>query len=89
MEREAEVMDREDFIPKIHWYFILANYMVGNYSEDKMKKELLGTVEKAVNFTPKGRTEFMSFVDRLSFSLPELFSTIKSHLFLKQPGSKF
>lgn len=81
LKREAEVMTREDYIPKIHWYNILANYMVGNYSEDKFKKELIQTAEFADNFTQKGRTEFLMFINRLSFTFPELFSSIKSHLF--------
>lgn len=81
IEREAEVMRREDFIPKIHWYNMLANYMVGNYSEEKLKKELVKTTENTDNFTTKGRLEFLVFVDRLSFTLPELFSSVKSHLF--------
>lgn len=81
LEREAEVMDREDFIPKIHWYYMVANYMVGNYAEEKLKKELLKTVKDPGHFTSKGRIEFTAFVERLSFSLPEIFQEIKSHLF--------
>lgn len=84
IERETEVMHLEDFIPKIHWYCILANYMEGNYSEEKLKKELLMTAENTDNFTKKGRSEFFRFVERLSFSLPTLFSSIKSHLFSEQ-----
>ena len=87
LEREEEVMDREDFIPKIHWYYMLSNYMVGNYSEEKLQKELLKTTENSKNFTSKGRVEFFSFVDRLSFTLPKLFSVVKSHLFSSQPNS--
>lgn len=83
LEREAEVMNREDYIPKIHWYYHLANYMVGNYSEEKLIKKLLSTVEDQERFTSEGRNEFESFIKRISFPLPEIFSRVKSHLFSK------
>lgn len=76
-------MNREDYIPKIHWYYHLANYMVGHYSEEKLVKSLLSTVEAQERFTSKGRNEFESFIERISFPLPGIFSRVKSHLFLK------
>lgn len=80
IEREAEVMQLDNFIPKIHWYNILANYVVGNYSEKKLIKDLIQITNKH-HFTNKGRLEYLKFVDKLSFTIPELFSKIKSHLF--------
>lgn len=87
LEREAEVMNREDYIPKIHWYYHLANYMAGNYSEEKLKRELLKTAANTDNYTSQGRAEFLSFIDRLSFSLPDFFFALKSHLFSKSTNT--
>ncbi|MBZ9778950.1 hypothetical protein LB452_08445 [Psychroflexus sp. CAK8W] len=84
IERETEVMHLEDFIPKIHWYHTLSNYMVGNFSEEKLKKEFILTAESAENFSKKGRLDFSAFVERLSFTFPGLFSSIKSHLVSEQ-----
>jgi len=84
LEREAEVMNREDYIPKIHWYYYLANYMEGNYSEEKLIRKLLSTTQNKEGFTPRGQKEFLGFVDRISFTLPRIFSQVKSHLFPKQ-----
>ena len=84
LEREAEVMNREDYIPKIHWYYHLANYMVGNYTEEKLIKKLLSTTQNKEGFTANGQKEFTAFVDRISFVLPGIFFRIKSHLFPKQ-----
>ena len=81
LEREAEVMNREDYIPRIHWYYHLANYMGGYYSEEKLIKKLLLTSQNKDGFTSYGQKEFMGFVDRISFILPATFSRIKSHLF--------
>lgn len=80
IEREAEVMQLDDFIPKIHWYNTLANYVLGNYSEKKLINDLIQISNKH-HFTNKGRLEYLKFVDKLSFTIPELFSEIKSHLF--------
>jgi hypothetical protein len=80
IEREVEVMQLDDFIPKIHWYNILANYMLGNCSEKKLIKDLI-QIKNMHHFTNKGRLEYLKFVDKLSFTIPELFSKIKSHLF--------
>lgn len=84
LEREVEVMNREDYIPKIHWYYHMANYMVGNYTEDKLVNKLLSTAQNKEGFTDNGQKEFIGFVDRISFILPGIFSRIKSHLFSKQ-----
>lgn len=80
IEREAEVMQLDDFIPKIHWYNTLANYVLGNYSEKKLINDLI-QISNTHHFTNKGRLEYLKFVDKLSFTVPELFSEIKSHLF--------
>lgn len=80
LEREAEVMDRQDYIPKIHFYNSIANYMLGNSSEEKFRAELNQLAEYAVDFTKKGQSEFLKFVERLSLIFPELFSSLKSHL---------
>ena len=87
LEREEEVMYKEDFIPKIHWYYILAMYMNGHYSEDKLFEELLKTLPGLDKFTYKGKNELFFFIDSLSFTLPEIFSRIKSHLSSKYINS--
>jgi len=80
LEREDEITSREDIIPKIHWYYNLALYMNGIYSEDRLIEELLKTLDDVSNLTEKGRTDLVTFIDRLSFSLPSVFAQIKSHL---------
>jgi hypothetical protein len=84
LEREAEVMNNENYIPKIHWYFYIANYMTGTFTEEKLVSKLLDTANNENTFTLKGQKEFRSFADRISFILPGIFSQIKSHLFVKQ-----
>ncbi|RKS55913.1 hypothetical protein BC962_0887 [Gillisia mitskevichiae] len=79
LEREAEVMAKEDFIPKIHWYYFLAMYMNGSISEEKLMEDLLDTTS-SFKFTNKGKGDLFAFIDKLSFTLPEIFSQIKSHL---------
>jgi len=79
LEREAEVMEKEDFIPKIHWYYFLALYMNGSISEEKLLEDLLNTTS-GLKLTIKGNRDLFTFVDRLSLTLPEVFSKIKSHL---------
>jgi len=79
LERESEVMNKEDFIPKIHWYYFLAMYMKGSISEEKLLEDLLNTTS-SFNLTSKGKSDLFTFVSRLSVTLPEVFSKIKSHL---------
>jgi hypothetical protein len=79
LERELEVMNKEDFIPKIHWYYFLAMYMNGSISEEKLLEDLLNTTS-SFELSDKGKKDLFAFVNRLSFSLPEVFSKIKSHL---------
>lgn len=79
LERESEVMNKEDFIPKIHWYYFLALYMIGSISEEKLMEDLLNATS-SIRLSNKGKRDLFNFVNRLSFSLPEVFSKIKSHL---------
>lgn len=79
LEREKEVMSKEDFIPKIHWYYFLAMYMIGSISEERLFEDLLETTTR-FNLSSKGKRDLFTFVERLSFTLPEVFSKIKSHL---------
>ena len=80
LEREEEAMMREDFIPKIHWYFHLAMYMNGFISEDKLKLELINSAGSSNGFNKKGMADLNLFIERLSFTLPELFLQVKSQL---------
>lgn len=84
IERETDFMHLEDFIPKIHWYHLLASYMMGNYSEEKLKEEFRKTVDNTDNFSERGRSEFLVFIKRLSSIFPGIFSSIESHLYLEQ-----
>lgn len=79
LEREKEVMSKEDFIPKIHWYYFLAMYMIGSISEERLFEDLLETTTR-FKLSSKGKRDLFTFVERLSFTLPEVFSKIKSHL---------
>ncbi|WP_034919581.1 hypothetical protein [Gillisia sp. CAL575] len=79
LERELEVMNKEDFIPKIHWYFFLALYMNGSIPEEKLLEDLINTTSN-FKLTDKGKKDLFAFVNRLTFILPDVFSKIKSHL---------
>ena len=79
LEREMEVMNKEDFIPKIHWYYFLALYMNGSISEEKLLEDLINTTSN-FKLTDKGKKDLFAFVNRLTFILPDVFSKIKSHL---------
>lgn len=79
LEREAEVMGRENFIPKIHWYYYLANYLNGQYSEDKLNDKLIKSIESSSRLDPEGYVALAEFIDRLTFTLPRFFSELKSH----------
>ena len=78
LERETEEMGRENLIPKIHWYFYLANYLNGQYSEDKLFEKLVASIESS-NLNSEGLQALNEFMDRLSFTLPRFFSKLKSH----------
>jgi len=73
LSREDEITNREDIIPKIHWYYNLSMYINGVYSEDRLVEELLNTINPMENLTVKGREDLFTFIDRLSFSLPSTF----------------
>jgi len=79
LERELEVMNKEDFIPKIHWYYFLALYMNGSIPEEKLLEDLINTTSN-FKLTDKGKKDLFAFVNRLTFILPDVFSKIKSHL---------
>lgn len=79
LEREKEAIGRENFIPKIHWYYYLANYLNGAISEDKLFEKLTGTVSDFSKLDPDGIIALSEFIDRLSFALPEFFGKLKSH----------
>lgn len=80
LEREKEEFHRENFIPKIHFYYNLSLYMDGQISEEKLMELLLNTLENPDKFTLKGQSELLLFLDRLVFTLPETFVKLKSHL---------
>ena len=84
IERETDVMHLEDFIPKIHFYHLLASYMMGSYSEDKLKEELKKTIESTDNLSERGHSELLTFTKRLSSIFPGIFSSVESHLYLAQ-----
>lgn len=79
LEREAEVMGRENLIPKIHWYYYLANYLNGQYSEEKLFNKLVNSIESASHLNSEGMQALDEFIGRLSFTLPRFFSKLKSH----------
>jgi hypothetical protein len=53
--------------------------MNGSISEEKLLEDLLNTTS-CFKLSDKGKKDLFAFVNRLSFSLPEVFSKIKSHL---------
>ena len=79
LEREVEAMGRENFIPKIHWYYYLANYLNGQLTEEKLNNKLIKTIESSSQFNSEGMEALDEFIDRLSFTLPGFFSKLKSH----------
>ncbi|GAA4313547.1 hypothetical protein GCM10023115_29850 [Pontixanthobacter gangjinensis] len=78
LERETEAMCRDNFIPKIHWYYHLANYLNGQSSEDRLFEQLTGSIDLA-QLDAEGTEALLEFIDRLAFSLPRFFSRLKSH----------
>ena len=84
LQREKEGAGREDFIPKIRFYYQLALYLNGNISEEKLFEKLKDALPKASGMTEEGREAVLMFMERLSFSLPRFFSRLQSH-FLQTP----
>ncbi len=79
LEREAEASGREDYFPKIQFYYGLALYLNGNISEDKLFERLSSSLPAASQLTEEGVDALLAFLDRLSFALPNFFSALKSH----------
>lgn len=79
LDREAEAIGREDYIPKIHWYYDLAHYLNGDSSEEKLLDNLRAHIPEPSRMTEEGREALSGFIDRLSFALPEFFGSLKSH----------
>ena len=79
LDREAEAVGREDYIPKIHWYYHLATYLNGDSSEEKLLDNLKAGVPEYSKMSEEGREALFHFIDRLSFALPEFFGKLKSH----------
>ena len=79
LEKELETSGREDYLPKIHFYFHLAKYLNGSISEDKLFERMSHSLPPASQMTEEGCGALIAFMDRLSFSLPRFFSHLKSH----------
>ncbi len=78
LEREEETAGRENFIPKIHWYYFLARYLNGSISEDKLFSKIVAVTELS-EFDEEGTSALFDFTERLSFAQPAFFSRLKSH----------
>ena len=79
LEREEETIGTQNYIPKIHWYYYLANYLNGQLSESKLNEKLINSIETNSNLNEEGAEALIDFIDRLSFALPGFFSRLKSH----------
>jgi len=79
LERELQAKGNKNFIPKIHWYFSLANYLNGKYSEEKLFEELTMAINNFSQLDAEGLKALNDFIERLSFALPTFFSNLKSH----------
>lgn len=79
LRREAEAADREDYIPKIHFYYHLASYLNGIISEEKLFERISDSLPGASQMSEEGVDALISFMDKLSFALPRFFVRLKSH----------
>lgn len=79
LSRETEAAGREDYIPKIHFYYHLATYLNGQISEEKLFERLSQLLPSVSEMTEEGLEALIRFLDRLSFALPKFFSALKSH----------
>lgn len=79
LEREAQAAQREDYLPKMHFYFYLAQYLNGRIPEERLFERLNDSLPKATQLSTEGWQAMITFMDRLSFSLPRFFSRLKSH----------
>ena len=84
LDREQEVIGRENFVPKIHCYYYLATYLDGRISEDKLFQQLL-EVNDPGQYNEEGFMALLDFIDRLSFAQPDFFSSLKSHFTQNHP----